>query len=385
MNTSAWPCHTLIQNVSDQCIPNLVALRTFRPRRVVWVYTAQVKEPWKRLKAMVLPEVEQCDWLVDARDVEALHRTLDERFALLGDEAAPLVYHLTGGTKSMSLQGLFHLGSHRRRRKVQVQGVVMNPKTQGFDVLYPEARNHALACASLKLDQILRVHGNAVEQPGRDLGFLRARLDVFEELRALAPRVLQALGGREIGKTQHDGWIELKNGTDIPPVVQKALHLLCDGGLVQKMRIEGNRVQVLGAKIDTHNVFAYVRDIWMEDWIGAVLATHLDDWQGGYSGVKVRFGRRRATGQDMQEFDFLGARRNHLVYWSCKRVKEIKASMLFEVDALRDEVGGRDHHIAGLAYMGECGEGMRQKARRLGVRLLDVSRKDAAQALLSHH
>ncbi|RMD65723.1 hypothetical protein D6833_02480, partial [Candidatus Parcubacteria bacterium] len=67
----------LIQNVSAQCIPNLVAAKTFRPRRLVWVHTPEFRETLDRLRKSASGFVEQQDaWQVDARDVEALHETL---------------------------------------------------------------------------------------------------------------------------------------------------------------------------------------------------------------------------------------------------------------------------------------------------------------------
>ncbi|MDX8402343.1 MAG: hypothetical protein R8K47_06915 [Mariprofundaceae bacterium] len=52
---------------------------------------------------------------------------------------------------------------------------------------------------------------------------------------------------------------------------------------------------------------------------------------------------------------------------------------------LRDEIGGLDHHTAGvacLAWEHGVGEGMVAKARRLGVALVDVSAPDAAEQIL---
>ena len=372
-------CHTLIQNVSAQCIPNLVALRSFRPRRVVWIYTPQTRNELARLRAMVPRGMEQIDWLVKARKVEELHGALAEGFGALPLDGT-VVYHLTGGTKSMALQGLFNLGLHRRLRGANVLGVVMNPETQVFDALYPEPRSGVATCAELTLSEILRVHGNAVHAPGRDLAFLRKRRDLLAQLRSLAPEVTRALGQRDVGRRDR-GWVSLQGGGPIPRIVCRALGLLHEGGLVRELRIEGNRVYAREPAFDC-DVFAYVRDVWMEDWTGAVLAAHLDGWQAGFAGVKVRFGRRMHGGQDIQEFDFLGARRNRLVYWSCKRVRKVRPQMLFEIDALRDEVGGRDHHFAGLVYMGHCSEGLRKKASRLGVKMVDVTGVDAEEQLL---
>jgi len=112
--------------------------------------------------------------------------------------------------------------------------------------------------------------------------------------------------------------------------------------------------------------------------LAAVLAHHDDGaWRGGYSGVQVDI---KHPG-DHQEFDFLGVRKNHLVYWSCKNTSELKAAQMFEIDALRDEVGGRDFHIAGLMHTAPAESGMRSKAKRLNVHLVQVTAHDAEEQL----
>ncbi len=371
----------LIQNVSSQCIPALVAAKTFQPKKIIWVYTPEFGSVLNRLKSFCSDFVqEQEQWRVDARDAEALHRGLLERFAVLKVAGDKVIYHLTGGTKSMSLQGLYNLGTFRRTWNVTVQGVVMDPRSQHFDVIYPHPVNNALPCARLSLRQILAIHGNAVHTSGRSLEFLRKRREIFEKLRALAPEVRRALHTRNIGKN-NAGRVELEGGRSLPRPVERAIRLVGEAGLVRNMEIRGNRVYHEGAVFDK-DIFAYVRNLWMEDWAGAVLADDLSGWAGGFAGVKVRFGRRKGKGGDTQEFDFLGARDNRLVYWSCKNIRKVTPAMLFEVDALRDEAAGADFHVAGLLYAGECGEGYKLKAGRLGVHLVHVHDPDAAEQVI---
>lgn len=373
-------CTTLIQNVSTQCIPNLVAIRTFQPRRVVWVHTPQMIGELQRLRKHSPPGIEHRTIRVPAREPERLHRLLREGMSKIPPDGT-VIYNLTGGTKSMSLQGLLVLAGLAHAQQRQVYGVVMDPEAQEFDILFPEPANGKVRCATLSLSSILEVHGNTIHQPGRGLRFLRAHWRYFEALRGLAPQVVRELQGRKPSKNEH-GWVSLTGGDAIPATVRKALRVIEDAMLVRALHIERNRVRVDGQRF-AGDVFAYVCNTWMEDWVGATLARGLSDWQGGSAGVQVRF---KATDRnaclDLQEFDFLGARHNQLVYWSCKRVKEVTSKMLFEIDALRDEMGGRDHHIAGLAYMGQCSKPIKAKAQRLGIRLVNVCSANAHEELL---
>jgi hypothetical protein len=169
----------------------------------------------------------------------------------------------------------------------------------------------------------------------------------------------------------------LRGGNDLPMVVQEGLHLAQDAGVIRELRIQ--KQYFTFSSVYCENPYAYIRNMWMEDWVGAVLAKHDDgQWHGGYSSVKVSI----KSPDDYQEFDFLGTRKNHLVYWSCKNTHEVKTPYFFEIDALRDEVGGRDFHIAGLVHTADVQVTLRKKAARLGVHLVQITQADAQERLL---
>ncbi len=370
----------LIQNVSSQCIPNLVAARAFRPDRIVWVYTPEFGDALNRMRAAtqrMAPAQE--NWRVDARDVVSMHRALKKGFATLPPEAE-VIFHLTGGTKSMALQGLFNLGAFRRRHGARVRGVVMDPRTQTFDQIYPDPVNGLEGCPALSLKEILAVHGNKLRDAGLSFERLRARKPMLDRLRGMAAKVRRAMGDRTV---RRDGdWFWLPGGP-LPKAVRRAIRQVEEMGAVRGLQVEAERGRVRWKQADFEgDLFAYVRNKWMEDWVGAVLAAGISGWRGGGCSVRVEFDRE---GRDTQEFDVLGARANRLVYWSCKHVRQMSSPVLFEVDALRDEIGGRDHHMAGvacLAWEHGVGEGMLAKAGRLGVRLVDVAAPDAEEQIL---
>lgn len=370
----------LIQNVSAQCIPNLVAARSFHPRKIIWVCTPEFEGVLQRLRQQTIADTsKQQVWMVDARDAESMHKVMLESFARLKPEG-DVIYHLTGGTKSMSLQGLYNLGTFRRKSGAGVYGVVMDPRSQQFDTVYPHAANNARPCTMLSLDEILHVHGNAVFGKGRSMQELSGKLDELERMRVLAPAIKRELIDRQISKQDEAGFYRLSGVGGLPSGFCKGLEIAQRTGVLHGLEISG--VKFRCTMRGSGDPVAWVRNMWMEDWAGAVLGSGLSGWQGGGAGMHVRIGKKSKSGMDKQEFDFIGARNNHLVYWSCKNVKEISPAPLFEVDALRDEVGGRDFHVAGLLYAGLLKPGIAKKARRLGVELVDVFAADAAERLL---
>ncbi len=371
--------HTLIQNVSDQCIPNLVAAKTFHPRRIIWICTQEKKQALKYLQAAteyITPD--QAVWEVDARNSETMQRELTHRFKQYPDDG-DIVYHLTCGTKSMAVQTVIGLATHISKRHVKVSAVVMDPRTQKFDVLFPKANNDAFACSFLSFTEVLKIHGSERrDKSGRAMQDLKKIYEPLEQLRRLHKPLMKAMKDRRIcSKEEARNGYFLHGGSDLPTILQQALYLAQEAGAIKQLRIQQQRFSF--QPVHSHDAIAYIRNTWMEDWAGAVLAKHDDGaWRGGYSSVKVNIKNKG----DYQEFDFLGVRNNHLVYWSCKNIKEVKPAQLFEVDALKDEVGGRDFHISGLIHTPNMDHGLKQKAARLGVKLLQVTRDDAEETLV---
>ena len=379
----------LIQNVSAQCIPNLVAIRTFRPKRIIWVHTPEFREALKRLHAVTESDcLAQEGWLVDARDVETMHRTLRGKFNALPGKAS-VFYHLTCGTKSMALQGLFNLGTFRRERQARVMGIVMNPQSQYFDVIYPEPVNHAFACAPLNLETILRAHGNAIDwnRPMRTIRECRARREGLERLRRMASAIGSERAGCKWARLHKDHapvhQYELRRKgkpTGIGSVTRQALRLAVELGVAEGLSFKGN--SRISYRPRSGSLIQYIHGDWLEDWVAAVLSEL--DWNGAAgASVHVFIGRKGKDGiTDEQEADFLGARRNHLVYWSCKHSQELTQPQLFEVDAMRDELGGRDFHVSGIVHTGKVSPTMCLKAQRMGLKIVQALQPDAERQLI---
>jgi len=373
----------LIQNVSAQCIPNLVAAKTFKPKKIIWVYSAEFGDVLNRLRTQTMPITSnQENWLVDVRDAEALHQVLQSKFETLGAQGK-VIYHLTGGTKSMSLQGLYNLGTFRRHKHAEVMGTVMDPRSQHFDVIYPHPKNNVFPCARLTLDEMLAVHGNQwdTNHTHTEPAHCAAEYGLWEAMRSLSKTMkrefsmneLRALHKRPVkGRLRH-----FKSKKPIPASFRKILQMFQTNGLIENLKWAGAsefRYEQLG-----EDIIKLINGGWLEYWLGAVLHNSDIDWRGARVSAKYLEGKGGS-----QELDFLGATAsNRLVYWSCKTDSKLTNDKLFEVDALRDGVAGADFHVAGILHSAAMSDVMQAKARRIGLKAVHVYAPDAVEQLLA--
>ncbi|MDQ7012061.1 MAG: DUF1887 family CARF protein [Mariprofundaceae bacterium] len=371
----------LIQNVSGQCIPNLVAAKTFRPRKIIWVYTPEFGNVLNCMREAVSGFVpEQENWRVDARDVEGMHRALSDDFAGL-PAGQHVCYHLTGGTKSMSLQGLYNLGTFRRSRAADVRGIVMNPRTQHFDVIYPHPVNSAVACTPLALEEMLAVHGNRWD--GRhahvELEACIRHYDLWEAMRGQAVELKRVWSGndmRALHRQPVKGSLRrFRSLRPLPALFRRSMSLLEENGWLSGLSFPA--ADQVCYEQHSRDIIKLISGGWLEYWLGAVLYESGIEWMGARISAKIL-----ERGGGSQEFDFLGARQNHLVYWSCKTDKKLTNDKLFEVDALRDGIAGSDFHVAGVLHVARIQPVMQAKARRMHLHLVNAFASDAAEQVV---
>jgi len=372
----------LIQNVSPQCTPNLVAAKTLRPRKIIWVATPECEDELERLRVSVQPYVrEQLCWRVGARDAESLHATFIKNFAAINASGC-IIYHLTGGTKSMALQGLFNLGLFGRNRHADVFGMVMDPVSQYFDLIYPHPVNNWLACQSLELGEMLAVHGSVLDSRHRhdELSDCSARMELWETMRLQASalkRVWHVNDMRALHRRPPaDEWRHYRASRALPKQLKSVLRILTEYGYISELSFPS----MSEACYRQHqcDVLKLITGGWLECWLGAVLCQSSIVWNGARVSAKVN-----EPEGGSQEFDFLGAsERNRLVYWSCKTDAKLTNDKLFEVDSLRDGIAGSDFHVAGLLHTAEISKVMRVKAGRMRVHSVCVHDADAAEQVV---
>ena len=95
---------TMIALVGEQPLPNFLPVRHYHPNDVVLIYTARTQQKYEYLKATIQKEVNVRGLQTDPYDIPAIAKALDEELDNLASTLAqPLVFNLTGGTKTMSL------------------------------------------------------------------------------------------------------------------------------------------------------------------------------------------------------------------------------------------------------------------------------------------
>jgi len=373
----------LIQNVSPQCIPNLVAVRTFRPSKLIWVCTPECENILADLQRQTLADVPlQQVWRVDARDAEALHIRFQSCFTSLSGDL-PVIYHLTGGTKSMALQGLYNLGIFRRATGAAVQGVVMDPRSQYFDLLYPQPKNNVHRCVSLSLTEMLAVHGNKLDakHPHDPMEQCARSRELWNVIHAESEKLKQEWSANRMRALHpnnpiQDEFRHFQYNGEMPRSFRRMLNLLQEHGWLSQLSFPAS--DQVRYRQRCGDVIKLINGGWLEHWLGAVLFDAGIDWCGGGVSIKVL---ERSGGS--QEFDFLGATAaNRLVYWSCKTDKKLGNDKLFEVDALRDGIAGADFHVAGLLHTAPMSPVMQAKALRMRVHTVNAREPDAKERLV---
>jgi len=372
----------LIQNVSSQCIPNIVAINTFKPKKVIWVSTQQTQGILKNLQEYTQADVPNQEvWHIDARDSEALHRKLQQYFSCLKDKLRVL-YHLTGGTKSMALQGLYNLDIYQQEKNTQVQGVLMDPRSQCFDVIYPHPANNVYDCARLSLSEMMAAHQNTLDTSHRvtPLAWCAKHQDLWERFRLCSPILkdkwsankMSALHDRPItGASRH-----FRYAQSLPKIYRQLMQKLQEHHLITKLSYpKKNEVRYEQKEED---VVKLLNGGWLECWLASVLYQSDIQWKEAYASAVVIEGKG-----GKQEFDFLGASNcNRLVYWSCKTDRKLSNDKLFEVDALRDGIAGADFHVAGLLHTADLMPTMQAKAKRMNLKLVNALEADAADKII---
>lgn len=382
----------LIQIISKDCVPDLVAARTFQPSHIIWIYPPQLEHVFHRMQDITRNITDrQTGWCVDGGDVQAMNHELMQRFWTLPSDINKLVCHFSSGSRAVALQCMANLGVFHRKTSIDAEAVVLDTRSQSFDIVYPLAKDDVYTCTTVNLADMLAAHGNYLDanRPMRDLDQCHSQSGFSDQMRQLAPDVKKAMHGKYLkalhaqeSKRRHVRLQSRTNGhaQSLPGVLVRAFQIVRDMGLIEDLRQNGNS-ELTYVQRGCMDAFAFINGGWLEDWLGAVMSEL--KWDGAGSGVYVLMGHRYASqGSDSQEFDFLGARGNHLVYWSCKHTTKLTHEQLFEVDALRDEISGDGNHIVGILHAGEIKQGLLAKAKRLNVHVVNAWADDARERIL---
>ena len=377
---------TLIQNVSRNAIPNLIAFQTFKPSKVIWICPEDAKQYFEKLCQWARTEVPQQElWSVDTSNPKKLMSQLMTKFSCLNSKVQ-YVYHLSSGPKILTSIGMsaFLLNFDQKHGEV----IVYDEPNQSFDVLYPTECDDQYHGALVSLEAMLKAHGNTLHPKGviRTLDECWKRLPYIERLKKIASDVKRAMQGKVLkglhapsSTSRKFTLISKKNGKAIhefPEPLISAFRIVEEIGLLKNLMVNSNGH--LTFSTHDNNVYGYINGGWLEDWVGGVLADL--EWSGAGVGVQVLMDAALSN-NDSQEIDFLGVRNNKLVYLSCKHTTKLTSDELFELDSLRDDLCGDGSFTIGIIHAGAIGSGMMDKAKRLNINVISPWGKNAAQEL----
>ena len=383
----------LIQTISKDCVPNIIAAETFRPRSIIWIYVEGQEAIVARLKQLTSHITDkQIAWQVDAADTKSMHDVLLQRFKEISPKVNNVLFHLSSGPTAMQLQGLIALSIYKSKTGKHVEAVVMDDRNCMFDVVFPVPKNNVYSSQIISLDKMLHSFGNELDQqrPSNTLQACLTRKNEIEELRKLAPLIKKKMYRKHVHALNHaeskSKQFEIRDAqtgkkiNQLPSPLLDAFHVVQNIGLLSDLKINANNT-ISYKQVTDENPYVYINGGWLEDWLGLVLAEL--EWNGAGTGVHVLIGKETSShGRDSQELDFLGARHNRLVYWSCKHTARLTAEQLFEVDALRDEMSGDGRHVVGILHGGEITQGLLAKAKRLEIHVVNAWADAAAKKIL---
>ncbi len=94
----------MVALVGEQSLPNFLPVRYYHPSDVLLIYSTKTQQKFEYLKLTLQREVNVFGLETDAYDISTIARTLNEELAKKAALISqPLVFNLTGGTKTMSL------------------------------------------------------------------------------------------------------------------------------------------------------------------------------------------------------------------------------------------------------------------------------------------
>lgn len=111
----------MIALVGEQPLPNFLPVRHYHPSDVLLIYTAKTRQKYEYLKVTLQKEVNVYGLETDAYDIPVIARALNEEISKIAALISqPLVFNLTGGTKTMSLAA-YQVAQQRNAPMMYVQ------------------------------------------------------------------------------------------------------------------------------------------------------------------------------------------------------------------------------------------------------------------------
>ncbi len=389
---------TLIQIISEETMPNLLAAMAIKPERIIHLRTSSMVAASKALKrayAWVCPETVVT--FVGIGDSPGMVETNEVVLRTIAGCENPVV-NITGGTKLMSI-GAYAAVSRRKVPSVYVDtasGMFVDGLSGGdFASLFPDGTEIARVGCQLTVDAVATANGvervsdgkrwdgyaaladfllrdpaaeqkchkaviDRVNGEPRDFSQAQAYFKKQYERPLKIPDPVGALGARA-------GLLEKRNGGYCPASswLKKLLGFNLNGG-----KFPGHMLfEAIG---EARWPFSFFNGNWWEIAVMRYLAE-----QSRYRDLRwsVDAGSRGGASTDMEE-DILGIDGVNLLYVSCKRGGErAKLSRVLEdVNSSAKRIGGKFAHKMLAVYVdlqGAQATRLRNRCRDLRIDLLD--------------
>src|SRR4051794_14827995 len=120
---------TMIALVGEQPLPNFLPVLHYHPDNVLLPYTTRTEKKYEYLRATLQNEVNISGLEVDPYDIPEIARMLNEE--LEKQTKQPLMFNLTGGTKTMSLAA-YQAAQQRLASIMYLQSEGKNTRIYGY-------------------------------------------------------------------------------------------------------------------------------------------------------------------------------------------------------------------------------------------------------------
>ncbi len=135
----------MIALVGAQPLPNLLPVRHYHSEGVLFVYSAKTKKVFGQLEAVLKKETNVYGLETDAYDVHAIVKALNAELDTLKPASEPMVFNITGGTKTMSIAA-YQVAQQRNAPVLYVES-----EKQQNHMYYYEWKNQQLKVQSNEL------------------------------------------------------------------------------------------------------------------------------------------------------------------------------------------------------------------------------------------
>jgi len=325
----------LVSPVSDQTIPNILAIHQFRPDGLVFITTEEMEKRGKvkaietalRMLGLEYPDGAVQKLVVKEDSILDCHRQLDKW--MTGREDAEFIVNLTCGTKIMSI-AIYEFFKDYGSRMIYIP----IPKNEYISPFPKKASTHTESLAlRLSVPQYLAAYGLKVTNLAKLDGYKREAVerafvaayvvDNYEQLKPL----LRVLGDR-LRRYRDDREYDFRHGFEDATEAEREIFSLMG------MTYDGDAV----SKKLSRSEIGFLTGGWLEEYCFNQVAgiSGIDD---AAIGLKLM----NKQGSD-NEFDVMFTTGNSLYFIECKSLDQDddkKADALYKIGALQKEFGLR--------------------------------------------